>query len=332
MSVQHHPFVQFLRQHDDTAWEQLLNRLLPDIHPVDKNATQIWFSFFPYLLLHEYENAPDKTAFTRDLLLQGKFLLADQVDSSHAFLFGYRYWAETKQIVVKLVKETPRPTNLEALIRKVATSTAEYLHTEPSLVLGITAVAFMTLQQVGWETFNHRADTTIPPVPKSPKQLLADREAERADLLNFMRTIDKRYEVCYDETNPHATFQVINQQPMTTASTQVKDNFKKQDPRRVEGPIPIECQTGSCGTCWVGILGGNNHVNEISAFEVKRLAKIGYPYNGQARPIIRLACKAICSGSVTIVIPPWNGQIAPLYRNNQPEQPVAEPATAKMTK
>jgi len=39
------PFEQYLRQQDEEAWAGALTTLLRSVHEVDKNATQIWFSF-----------------------------------------------------------------------------------------------------------------------------------------------------------------------------------------------------------------------------------------------------------------------------------------------
>ena len=40
-------FQSFLKQHDAAAWQGAVAALLPHIHEVDRNATQIWFHFFP---------------------------------------------------------------------------------------------------------------------------------------------------------------------------------------------------------------------------------------------------------------------------------------------
>jgi hypothetical protein len=44
--------------------------------------------------------------------------------------------------------------------------------------------------------------------------------------------------------------------------------------------------------------------------ERRRMAVFGYVNSSEERPLIRLACQARASGSVSIVIPPWNGMIA----------------------
>ena len=37
------------------------------------------------------------------------------------------------------------------------------------------------------------------------------------------------------------------------AATDRRD-YRSTDSRCIDGPIPIECRSGSCGSCWVGIL------------------------------------------------------------------------------
>ncbi len=306
------PFETFLREHDGSAWAKIVTNLLSDIHPVDRRATEIWFAFWPYELWHALDTAADPAVKARDLLLGGKYRLADHVDTSHEFFYGHRFWKDAKEAVIADAKNGRR-TTLEQHIRQAAKT----LKTDTSIALGITAVAYMTLHQVGWERFSQPA-----PAPRvdsrSPETVLKERaKAERGGFFSFLRTVDQRFTVCFNENDPAATFKAINLEMLTMAGTRDKRDYASKDPRCVEGPIPIECQTGACGTCWVGILGGNENVSEITPFEVKRLEKIGYPYNGESRPPIRLACKTACQGPVSIVIPPWNGVLEPLYREKK---------------
>ena len=88
--------------------------------------------------------------------MQGRYRLADQVDTSHAFLYGHRYWPEVKRAVAALVariKEFPQKSTLVEQIRAIAREVAAQKRVDESLVTGITAVAFMTLQQAGLEAF-----------------------------------------------------------------------------------------------------------------------------------------------------------------------------------
>lgn len=39
------------------------------------------------------------------------------------------------------------------------------------------------------------------------------------------------------------------------------------------------------------------------------MKEFGYILTDEPKPVIRLACQALASGNVTLVIPPWNGFI-----------------------
>jgi ferredoxin len=71
----------------------------------------------------------------------------------------------------------------------------------------------------------------------------------------------------------------------------------------------VQCRSCSCGTCWVGVLAGAEHLSEIEPRERTTLSALGYADSPEPRPVIRLACMAEAHGPVTLVIPPWNGQI-----------------------
>src|ERR1700752_805183 len=92
-------FETFLKQHDEEAWSATLTTLLRSIHEVDRNATQIWFAFYPLSLFQALEQSEDPETLAQRLLLQGKYYLKDQIDSSHAFLYGHRYWPDVKAAI-----------------------------------------------------------------------------------------------------------------------------------------------------------------------------------------------------------------------------------------
>jgi ferredoxin len=73
-----------------------------------------------------------------------------------------------------------------------------------------------------------------------------------------------------------------------------------------DGPLPTECRSAACGTCWIGVLGGNERLSPMQPLERRRLARFGYIDTDEARPIIRLACKAHAHGNATLAVPPWN--------------------------
>src|ERR1044072_7275101 len=63
------PFETFLNQHDEEAWSAALTTLLRSIHDVDRNATQIWFAFYPLSLFQALEHSEDRDTLAQRLLL-----------------------------------------------------------------------------------------------------------------------------------------------------------------------------------------------------------------------------------------------------------------------
>jgi ferredoxin len=313
-------FQSFLKQHDAAAWQRTIDALLPAIHEVDRDATRIWFHFFPLELAEAIAEAPDLAQLAITLRLDGNFVLANQVDSSHTFLYGHRYWPQVKAAIVERAESNAAPGSLEltSVNRDVAgDALRRILDTKPrpapdaSLIVGITAVGLMTLQQVGIEAF--RGDGRVGPVVddgRTPAQIIAARKKNDSQgIAGMFRGIRAQYTVTFDERRRDARFTVINQQQLTTASANDKRDYSKELRGTVEGPIPAQCRTASCGTCWVGILGGNQHLSDVDAHERKRMKEFGYINSADPKPVIRLACQAIASGNVTLVIPPWNGFI-----------------------
>src|SRR3982751_1595379 len=95
------PFEKFLSQQNEESWSATLTTLLRSIHEVDRNATQIWFAFYPLALFQTLTQAEDVEKLTQQLLMQGNFYLRDQIDSSHTFLYGHRFWPHVKDAVQK---------------------------------------------------------------------------------------------------------------------------------------------------------------------------------------------------------------------------------------
>ncbi|HUP39440.1 MAG TPA: 2Fe-2S iron-sulfur cluster-binding protein [Vicinamibacterales bacterium] len=300
-------FQSFLKQHDAAAWQRTIDALRPLIHEVDRDATQIWFHFFPLELAEAIAESTDLAQLAITLRLDGQFNLGDQVDSSHWFLYGHRYWPEVKAAIVARAesKGAPSTLDLDALVKEIGKN-------DP-LKLGIAAVGLMTLQQVGLETLRAGSGAVRSPeglFAKSPEQIIAARKKNDSQgLMGMFRGIRAQYTVTFDERRRDARFTVINQQQLTTASANDTRDYSQELRGTVEGPIPAQCRTASCGTCWVGILGGNDHLSPVDGHEQKRMKEFGYINTPDSKPVIRLACQAIASGNVTLVIPPWNGFI-----------------------
>lgn len=310
------PFEAFLNRHDEEAWSHALADLLPSIHEVDRNATEIWFAFFPLSLQRALQQAEDPARLAQKLLLQGRFYLKQQIDSSHKFLYGHRYWPQVKRAVVERAEKGAAQAELElsSLIRDIAGRVSSALKIEASLVLGITAVALMTLQQVGLEHFKATPGEVLidrAHAARSPQQVLKERTKDNSQgVFKFLRTTDKRWTVTFDENERSARFPMVNMQEIASAAPNhpLKD-WSAIDPRCTvdEGPIPVQCRSASCGTCWVGVLGGAEKLTDVSLRERRVMKQFGYIDTDSPRPLIRLSCQAQGAGAVSIVIPPWNG-------------------------
>ncbi len=320
------PFINILDQCDEREWGEILHSLLPSIHEVDKNATQIWFSFYPLGLFQALVEADDSEHLARELLLQGNYRLQDQIDSSHKFLYGHRYWPQIREAVARHAaewrehdSESTNQTSPDACagllteqIQSIAAAAAARLGVEKSLLVGITAVACMTLRQTGLALFAAALGTINidnKHAKKSPDQILKERAKDDSQgLLGFLKTVDKKWTVVFDENDDEAKYKLNNLQDLAWGAAEDRSrDWSALDPRRIEGPIPVECRSASCGTCWVGILGGNNKLAPVASRESKKIKEFGYIDTAEPRPLIRLACQAQAEGAVSIVIPPWNG-------------------------
>ena len=313
------PLETYLSQHGEEAWAATLTTLLRSIHEVDKNATQIWFAFYPLSLFQAFQQVGDNETeeLARQLLLKGHYHLKEQIDSSHKFLYGHRYWPKVKSAVEAAATTFHSPENfapgekLSDQILRVATDVSKSNGLDQSLVVGITAVAFMTLQQVGLAAFKNAKGEMLldrKHAKQTPEQILRDRAKDDSQgLFGFLRTVDKKWTVTYDESDDKGSYKMNHDQDMAWgASDDRTRNWREIDSRRPEGPIPVECRSASCGTCWVGILGGAEKLSDVAVREGKQIKEFGYIDTTEPKPLIRLACQAKTYGAVSIVIPPWN--------------------------
>jgi len=307
------PLISFLNRLETQDWNAAIQKLLPSIHEVDKNATQIWFSFFPLPLHQALSKAEDPELLARELLLQGDYKLSTQIDSSHQFLYGHRYWPQVKKAIEQYATESKSATDsLADQILTIADTAAKVAKVDQSLTIGITAVGLMTLRQVGLTAFRAatgRISIAAQPARKTPDQILKARAKDDSQgLLGFLKTVDKKWTVVFDENDDTAKYKLNNLQDLAWGAADDKSrNWVEIDPRRIEGPIPVECRSASCGTCWVGVLGGAEKLAPVAPRESKKIKEFGYIETDDPKPLIRLACQAQTTGAVSIVIPPWNG-------------------------
>lgn len=301
-----------LSRYSPADWASAVDTLSASGHVIDRNATTIWFAFFPLGLHVTMAAAEDEAATARQLRLQGRWRLVDQIDTSHRFLFAHRFWPQAKLAVQNATG--PFPDALPALVTMMADAASRTARLDREFLLGISAVALMTLRQVGPDALAAAPGGVHLPEPVralSAHQVLKARARDDSQgALGFLRGHRKQWSVTFDETEPGASFPLINGQEIASGAKEDQRDHRSRDPRCTpnEGPIPVECRAASCGTCWVGVLGGAEKLSPVNERdERKRMLVFGYTDTTEERPIIRLACQAKAFGAVSVVIPPWNG-------------------------
>ena len=180
-----------------------------------------------------------------------------------------------------------------------------------TILTGIVAVGLNTLQQVGLDAFRRTpgvVDIDPAALRRTPDDVLRHRARDDSQgVFGFLRGDRRIWTVTFDERDPESRFPLVNTQAITTAAAGDPRDWRHRDPRCTEGPIPVQCRSASCGTCWVGVLGGAEKLSPVEARERRSLREFGYIETDAPRPLIRLACQARATGAISIVIPPWTG-------------------------
>lgn len=312
-------FIESLERYTEADWLAAVETLAADIHEVDRTAVQVWFRFYP-LDLHRYlQSAEDLDATKLGIAMLGDFGLADKIDTSHRFLYGHRFWPQAKS-AIEARAAGDAAGDIAPEIRSVAKTVADAAKTKESLTLGIAAAGLYTLVQVGQDAFKAAAGVSAKPhglMSKSPDAIVAERAKDDSQgLFGFLKTVDKEFSVIRDEYTD-GRFRIINAEEVASASQKDhSQDWQTLDDRCWDGPVPIECTSASCGTCWVGVLGGADKLTPPSTRERKAMKTFGYNQPDDEHPFIRLACQAKASGNVTIVIPPWNAVFGKKVRGN----------------
>lgn len=300
----------------DSDWPLAIQRLAGQIHPVDRSATRIWFSLYPLLLHERSESTGDRAAFELFYQLRGPYRLAESAHTSHRFLYAHRFWPDAREAAL-----TATP---EATLEGTILATARRVNAPFELALGISAIALMTLRQAPAAMQEKPA---APKVANETPESWLSRRATDAKAGLFARISGKASgpRIVFDEQNPEAAFALHPTQDITMAASEDKRPYHLTDARCFAemGPIPVECRSGSCGTCWIGVLGGNEKLSPVTPYERKRMEYLGYWDAGfedpsAERPLIRLACQTQASGSASIVIPRWCGVFGPTRRDREP--------------
>lgn len=298
---------------DDAGWAKVVEELGPAIHAVDRRATRIWFAFFPVKLYRALAASANVEETAKSLILKGSYRLSEQVDRSAQFLYGHCYWPEVKREVAEYAAGGGTGEALAAQIREVASRLAGKLGVEASVLTGIVATAFGTLQQVGLERMSVPAEAGDygKGWKGSADRIAEDRTKDDSQgIFGFLKSVDKTFTVNFREFEPGYTFKVLNMQDVTTAGRQYRGDYHSKDGRCMpgEGPIPVECRTAACGTCWVGVLSPTGKLAPPNDREINKWRYFGYEgFTGDQDSPIRLACQLKAYGNVTLVIPPWNG-------------------------
>ena len=322
----------YLNKFTEFEWLEAVETLLPCIHEVDRNAVQIWFRFYPLSLKQFIDGAEDRDATLHGIVMQGDFELKDQIDTSHRFLYGHRFWKTVKAAVeAESVVFADQTHSLNEEIKQIGMLVAEKLKVERPLVNAIVTVGLMTLNQVGIDAFKAATGEVEKPsgiMTKSPNAIVEARAKDDSQgLFGFLKTINKKFSVNYIAAFATGKFPVMNEQEIASASANDRSqNWQEMDSRCWEGPVPVECTAASCGTCWVGVLGGQEKMDDVKPRERRQMKVFGYNQPDDARPFMRLACQARAAGNVTLVIPPWNAVFGKKVYNNV-EEVTLEPAT-----
>ena len=302
----------YLAKHSGAEWLAAIEEMLPCIHEVDRNAVQIWFRFYPVDLHRFVESAEDRDATLHGFAMQGQFELKDQIDTSHHFLYSHRYWKTVKAAIeAETVVFKDDPATLVEEIKAIAMAVAEKLKIERQMVNALVAIGLATLDQVGAEAFKAAAGEVEKPtglMSKSPNAVIAERAKDASQgILGFLKTINKKFAIHYDNGRVTGDFDIMNEQEIAGASALDRSkDWHAQDERCWEGVVPVECTSAACGTCWVGVVGGENKLSPVTPRESKAMKIFGYNQPDGEQPFLRLACQAKATGDATIVIPPWN--------------------------
>jgi ferredoxin len=128
----------------------------------------------------------------------------------------------------------------------------------------------------------------------------------RSGILSLFRSTPV-HRITFDERRPDGYFTALGRQELTSGAASDTRPYDLQGRLTHSGPIPTDCRSGTCGTCWVGVLGGAERLSPVEPNEAKRLRACGYSEPSEPTPLIRLACLAKASGPISIVVPPWNG-------------------------
>src|SRR4029079_19413904 len=149
---------------------------------------------------------------------------------------------EVKSAVQKYARAFSGGRSLADEILAVAKEAAKQAKADESLVVGITAVAFMTIKQAGYAAFEAAPGNMLldkKHARKSPADVLRERAVDDSQgFFAFLKTVDKKWTVAYDENDERAKYRLNHLQDLAWGAADDRSrNWREVDPRRVEGPI-----------------------------------------------------------------------------------------------
>ena len=155
----------------------------------------------------------------------------------------------------------------------------------------------MTVQQAGWRLSRARkarcCSTRSMRRSRRNRSCASARWTTARVCLVFSRRSIRSGPSLTTRTTTHAKYKMNHVQDLAWGAADDRTrNWREIDPRRVEGPIPVECRSASCGTCWVGVLGGAEKLSDVAVREGKKIKEFGYIDTTEPKPLIRLACQA----------------------------------------
>lgn len=324
-------YIKELEKFKEADWLAAVGSLQHEIHEVDRNAVQIWLRFYPLDLVNYLESSDNVEEAMKGLAMDGDFGVLDKIDTSHRFLYGHRFWPQVKEVIEKRAGAVDGLGELASEIRTITHLAAIKAKSPEPLVAAISAVGLMTLNQVGLEEFKKAPGAIEKPqgvMTKSPDEIVKERAKDDSQgIFGFLKTVDKKFSVHFKAFASEDKFPIVNDQEISAASQRDHErDWQSLDYRCWEGPVPIECTSASCGTCWVGVVGGQEKLSTPSVRERRAMKTFGYNQPEDEKPFIRLACQARATGNVSIVIPPWNAVFGKKVRGNV-EDVELEPVT-----
>lgn len=301
---------QVMAEGRQSVWDAAVAEILPEIHPVDRAATEIWFRFWPLKLNDALRS--DKPDVVRELELDGTFRLSEQIDSSVAPFYASKHWPAVKSAALEWAAAGDATSDLASCFRAVAQGAAARCGADAAILLGIGAAAVMILKQAGAEAVAACADqpAKVAEDRRSPEKVLKDRQPRKQGLATFFKGVARTHSAVWNERDPQSLYTAIHGQNLSDAAAGDANDYRDRDGRCKDGPLPAQCRSGACGYCWIGVLAGEENLSKMTEFEQRRLWYFGYrPRDEKSgdHPRIRLACQAQCYGDVTFVMPPWNG-------------------------